>query len=232
MALLRKDELIKITQDDRMLATPLLVLCVDTFGTEFFDWEPETFNIECAGAFGKELPDVNRDKVWALVTVLTTDLFYKSLEAFIPIANTLNDSTADFDTYDPVTSEEAAWAITEATLMDPPIEDEPGPRFSHDIRRYIGETLRAEGVTNPPNVLAPYAEYDPGRAPSEMVGISVGPDPDFVAMYEKRQTAERTAIEDYVKERLVLLHQQLQLLPLEHGTVSVDAGKSASVLTG
>ena len=36
MALLRKDQLAKIVQDEGMLATPLLTLCIDTFGTDFF----------------------------------------------------------------------------------------------------------------------------------------------------------------------------------------------------
>jgi len=219
MALLRKDQLAKIVQNEEMLATPLLVLCIDTFGTDFFNWEPATFNLECSANFGAQLPDVNRDKIWALVTVLSTDLFFKSLESFIPIANALNDSEADFDDYDPITGDEAAWAITEANLISPPDKDaDPTQRFSHDIRRYIGETLRAEGVTTPPAALAPYVEYD--RDPEEAVGISVGPDPDFVAMHEKRQADERVEIERYVAERLALLQQQLKSLPLTHGSLA------------
>ncbi len=219
MALLRKDQLTKIVQDEDMLATPLLVLCIDTFGTDFFNWEPATFDLECAAEFGIQLPDVNRDKVWALVTLVSTDLFYKSLESFIPIANSLNDSEADFDEYDPVTGEEAAWAVAEANLVDPQDkQDDPAKRFSHDIRRYIGETLRTEGVTTPPASLAPYAEYD--RDPEERVGISAGPDPDFVAMHERRQADERAEIERYVTERLDLLHRQLKLLPLQHGNLA------------
>jgi len=219
MALLRKDQLAKIIQDEDMLATPLLVLCIDTFGIEFFNWEPATFNLECATHFGVQMPDVNRDKVWALVTVLATDLVYKSLESFIPIANALNDSEADFNVYDPVTGDEAAWAIAEINLIDPPDkQNDPAKRFSHDIRRYIGETLRMEGVTTPPAALAPYVEYD--RDPEEQVGISAGPDPDFVAMHERRQANERTEIERYVTERMGLLQRQLKSLPLVSGSLA------------
>ena len=231
MALLRKDQLTKIVSDEDMLATPLLVLCVDTFGTDFFDWEPTTFNLECAANFGVELADVNKDKVWALVTVLSTDLFYVSLESFIPIANSLNDSEADFEDYDPVTGEEAAWAITEANLVDPPENNaDPGERFGHDIKRYIGVTLKTEGVTTPPPSLVPYVEYD--RDPEEQVGISGGPDPDFVSMYETRQTNERAEIERYVKERMALLYQQLRSLPLQHGNLTNLDALSAVASSG
>jgi hypothetical protein len=219
MALLRKDQLSKIVQDEEMLATPLLVLCIDAFGTDFFNWEPATFDLECAAHFGVQMPDVNRDKVWALVTVLSTDLFYKSLESFIPIANSLSGSEADFDDYDPVTGEEAAWAIAEANIIDPPEEkDDPAERFSHDIRRYIGETLKAEGVTTPPPGLAPYVEYD--NDPEEQVGISAGPDPDFVAMHETRQADERAEIERFVDENRKLLRRQLKSLPLTNGSLA------------
>lgn len=229
MALTRKAQLHAIATDDEMLATPLLVLCIDTFGTEFFEWEPATFDLECAAHFGTQLSDSNRDKVWALVSVLTTDLFYKSLETFIPIANVLNGAQADFDTYDPVTGEEAAWAITEVFLVDPPGEADKGRKFSHEIRRYIGETLRSEGITAPPAILAPHVEYD--IHPEEQMGAVVGPDPDFLHMYETRQAEHRAEIEQYVADRGMLLTQQLQQLPLINGNLDFLAKLRATAAT-
>ncbi|KKN32547.1 hypothetical protein LCGC14_0812710 [marine sediment metagenome] len=216
MPQLRKDQLAAIIMNEEMLATPLLVLCIDAFGTDFFEWEPETFDIETRRVFGAALSDVNRDKVWALVTVLTTDLFYKSLETFIPVCNSLNGSEADFDDYDPVTSEEAAWGIIETQLVDPPAQGKSvGQRFSHEIRRYVGLTLKSEGVTTPPKAVADVPEYD--RDPEEETGIVIGPDEGMLQMHERRQQAEREAIDDYVRGRLDDLAMQLQSLPLLHG---------------
>lgn len=216
MPQLHKDKLTAIVTNEEMLATPLLILCIDSFGTAFFEWEPETFDIETRRAFGASIPDVNRDKIWALVTVLTTDLFYKSLETFIPVCNSLNGSEADFDDYDPVTSEEAAWGIVETRLIDPPTKDQTiGTRFSHEIRRYVGLTLKAEGVTTPPKAVADVPEYD--RDPEEETGIVIGPDESMLQMHETRQQAEREAIDGYVKGRLDDLALQLQSLPLLHG---------------
>jgi len=216
MPLLRKDQLFNAVTDETMMGTSLLLICVDTFGISFFDWEPETFALDCKSAFGTELPQVNKDKIWSLVTALTTNLFYISLETFMPICNALSDSQADFRAYDPVDSEEAAWGIIEVLLNDPPDEDEDvAVRFSHEIKRYVGLTLSSEGVTTPPRVLAPFVEYD--EDPEEKAGIEIGPDEAMLNMYEDRQARERDDIESYISQRLDLLTAQIQQLPLKSG---------------
>lgn len=215
MAQLRQPRLAAIVTNEATLATPLLVLAIDQFTTDFFDWEPTTFDIESRRAFGVEIPDVNRDKIWALVTVLSTDLFYKSLETFIPVCNSLNGSEADFDDYDPVTSEAAAWGVVETALVDPPVNASVGTRLSHEIRRYIGLTLQSEGVTTPPRSLKGVPEYD--RDPEEETGIVIGPDESMLQMHEQRQRREREGIDDYVMAMLDDLTLQLQALPLLHG---------------
>lgn len=206
----------QILTDENALATPLMILCVDRFGTEFFEWEPTTFEIETRAQFGVDIPDANRDKIWALVTALTSDAFYKSLETFIPTCNALNGSQASFDYYDPVTSEEAAWGIVEVTLNDPP-NQELDKLFSHEIRYYIGSTLKSEGVTTPPRVLVPFVEYDDD--PETEAGVAIGPDESFVAMHAKRQKDEQAEITNYVHGRMALLMSQLQALPLQSGNV-------------
>jgi hypothetical protein len=229
-----RDKIAGILTNEDMLATPLLVVCMDQLGTEFFEWEPDTFTAELQMRFGVDVPTVNRDKIWALVTVLTTDLFYKSLETFIPICNSLAGSEADFDDYDPVTGEEAAWGIVETGLVDPPDEGSiTGDRFSHEIKRYVGMTLQSEGVTTPPTLLKPFVESD--NDPEEEVGINIGPDEHMVAMYEKRQQEQRNEIESYVRGRLEDLVTQLRLLPLQNGDASKVNGfvtQARSLLTG
>jgi len=216
---LLKDRKASIMTDENMLATPLLLMCVDEFGTDFFQWESESFELECKDIFGTDLPQVNRDKIWSLVTCLTTNLFYVSLETFIPVCNVLNGAEAEFRYYDPVTGEEAAWGITEVILNDPPEKGEsPSTRFSHEIKRFVGVTLSTEGITTPPPMLAPYAEYD--RDPEEKVGLIIGPDESLLQMYQKRQTRERDRINSYVNQQLALLGQQIHQLPLRFGRTS------------
>lgn len=201
---------------DETLGTTLLVICMDMFGTEFFDWEPITLDAEVMARLGVDIPDVNKDKLWSLVTALTTDLFYHSLETFIPTCNALNGSEADFDNYDPVNSEEAAWGIVEVTLIDPPEEGEPADRFSHEIKRYVALTLQAEGITTPPLFLKPYTEYD--EDPEEEAGIAIGPDEHMLAMHTRRQTDSREELEGYVRDQLTALLAQLKALPMSVGS--------------
>lgn len=216
MPLLRKDKLAGMLKDEETLATTLMAICLDTWGTEFFDWEPAAFDLELRGTYGTDMPHINHDKLWGLVTAMTTNLFYISLESFIPIANALNGAEANFQYYDPVTSEEAAWAITEVLLNDAPAEGkDPAEQFSHEIKQYIGFSLRAEGVTNPPAVLKPYAEISEDL--EERAGASIGPDEMMLKMYSDRQAKERTEIDQYVNDRIDQLGAQLQSLPLVNG---------------
>lgn len=220
--------------NEDMLGTPLLVLCLDLFGTEFFDWEPESFDSEIKARFGVEIPTPNRDKIWSLVAVLTTDLFYHSLETFIPTCNALAGSEADFDDYDPVTGEEAAWGIVEASLIDPPEDgQDPASRFSHEIKRYIGMTLQSEGVTTPPAFLKPYVEVDQDL--DQEAGLNIGPDESMLAMYTRRQQEQRTEIEAFVRGQIEDLIAQLRLLPLKNGDASKVSGyliQARSLLKG
>jgi hypothetical protein len=228
-----RDKLAGVLTNEETLATTLLVICVDQIGTEFFEWEPETFNVEMQSKFGVEIPPVNRDKIWALVSVLTTDLFYHSLETFIPTCNTLAGSEANFDDYDPVTGEEAAWGIVETGLIDPPESGSAAARFSHEIKRYIGLTLQSEGVTTPPAFLKPFVEFDVD--PEENVGLNIGPDENMLAMYAKRQQEQRGEIEAFVRSRLEDLIAQLRLLPLQNGStskISEFVGQARSLLQG
>lgn len=211
----QRDVYAEALASEEALGTTLLVICMDAFGIEFFEWEPETLDAEITSRFGVDMPDVNRDKLWSLVTALTTTLFYTSLETFIPTCNSLNGSVADFDNYDPVTSEEAAWGIVEVTLVDPPEKGDPAGRFSHEIKRYVALTLQAEGITTPPAFLKAYTEYD--NDPEEEAGISMGPDEHMLAMHTRRQTDAREELEGYVREQLSLLTAQLEALPLSIG---------------
>jgi hypothetical protein len=151
--------------------------------------------------------------------LLTTNLFYISLESFIPIANALNGEGSDFSNYDPVTADEAAWAIVEASLIDPPEDGKDNAeRYGHDIKRYIGASLATEGITTPPKFLVPYSETDVD--PEERVGASLGPDEHMLQMHDTRQAQERDELEQYVRNNLGTIIEQLQQIPMQAGNPS------------
>lgn len=234
MSLATKSKIAGLLKSEDTLGTTLLIICMDSFGIEFFEWEPVTLDAEVEMKFGVKLPDVNKDKLWALVTALTTNLFYVSLETFIPTCNALSGSEADFDNYDPVTGQEAAWGIVEVTLLDPPAQGEDaGDRFSHEIRQYLALTLQSEGITTPPAFLKPYVEAEVDL--EDEAGIVIGPDEHMLAAHVQRQTEAREEIDEYVRSNLEQLVNELSGLPLtagKTGEIAKFIQSAHSVLSG
>lgn len=194
------------------LATPLLAMAIDGWGTDCFDWEPETIRMQLRSDYGVvAMPQPNMDKLLALITALTTNLFYVSPEAFTNIANALNDEGADFRIWDPVEADEAAWAIAEVAYNDRPKKDEDfAERFSHEVRYYLGSILDLEGIVEPPGMLS-MAERVPAAEKPE---LSFADDPSMYLGFYKLNQTKSEAISDYVKQRTVALMQQLNTVPL------------------
>lgn len=191
--------------------TTLLVGLMDQFGTEMFDWEPDTLRMEIQGIWGVEPPMENMDKIWALVTLITTNLFYVSLEAFIHICNALNGQGSDFKNYDPATVEEMCYGIAEATLIDPP---EKGDEFSSEIITYMKGELEAEGFTTVPKMLKPYVGE--GLVDQSSVEDVLVMDEIEAKSYWDGQAGKRADIEEYVRQRLQKLVDEIAILPLRN----------------
>jgi hypothetical protein len=193
--------------DPQSYATTLVALGLHDFGTEIFDLEPETIEEELRHRYGVTIPPVNRDKLFALLVALSTDQFYQSVTAFMHISNALNNSRIDFDTFDPVTPEEMAWATTEVTLNDPPEKDEElASRYTADVRRFIGGILDASGFIMPPKYLRAIADM-------QVVKDTILPDdPALLQTQTINQSDRSRENEAYVKENLTKLVEQLQVI--------------------
>lgn len=193
--------------DPKTYATALVALGIHEFGTDIFNLEPETIEEELRHRYGVGVPSVNKDKLFALLTALGTDMFYQSITCFTHIANALNGSTIQFNTFDPVTPDEIAWATTEVTLNDPPNNDEDlSARYSPDLRRYIGSILDVSGFTIPPKYLKVVADM-PVTKTTTM--------PDDHAMLQAQtinQSDRAKENETYVKGKLSELVSQLNIL--------------------
>lgn len=209
---LKRDELRRLLQDPDTPATILLVICIDHFGTEMMDWEPDTLRLELISELEAELPTVNRDKIWALVTYLTTNQFFMTLEVFIPICNALSDSEATFTDFDPADVDEMAWAITELNLVDP-IQD-PHAEFSDEIRSYVGAQAREEGFTKLPPMLA-WGTFD--ADPEERLEQFQEDPVMFNAIWDHQQK-NLNAVTANVEARLNRLFTLLGALPLLSGS--------------
>jgi hypothetical protein len=109
-------------------ATTLVILTVDEYGTEAFDWLLES-----------------------LVKTIEEDHEVH----FIELCNVLDGGGLSLLSWDPADARECAWGITEALLIEsmvygPPENEQP---FADNIVGYVQGVVRSEGLTRPPDVL-------------------------------------------------------------------------------
>lgn len=202
-------------EDPDTFGTSLLILLIDHANTlDVLTWEPETMRLEIHDSCGARVPHENMDKVLALVSALTTDLFYKSLETFIQVCNSLGGAGASFGVFDPVEPEEAAWALTEVGLLDPPTRGEEfDARFDDEIRRYLGLILNQDGIQRAPDILY-MAIRD--TVPGQDTQQSFADDPAMFNAFHDFSDKKARAITQYVREQTAELFDQLEKLPLQN----------------
>lgn len=200
-----------VLQNPDSIGSAILIILMDRFGTALFEWEPDTLRMEIQSNFGVTPPQENMDKIWALITALTTNLFYVSMEAFIHICNALGSEGADFQNYDPATVAEMCWGITEATLVYPPEKEDT---FSQEILTYMRAQLAAEGFTSVPKLLKPYVgEEILDRSQVEDV---ITMDETDASAFWKNQQLKLADTDAYVRENLQRLVDTIIALPLRN----------------
>ena len=205
---LREAEVKNLVEDLATPATCLLALCMDEWGTALMDWEPDTLPYAARTAWNAELPQANRDKIWALVTHLTTDSFYSSLEAFIHICGALSGRGVDFEQYDPVDVDEMCWGLTEAFLVAPMEKNE---QFNEEILTYMEQRLEYEGFQKVPHMLRKFVKL-PER--EEELNQTLTSDGIGFENYWKMQEGRLANIDVWLQERLLALFTVLENLPL------------------
>lgn len=207
-AFLREDEVRKFVEDVSTPATCLLVLCLDEWGTDMLDWEPETLPRAARMSWNAELPQANRDKIWALITHMTTDAFYSSLDGFIHICNALSGHGVDFEQFDPAEVDEMCWGVAETSLIAPMEKED---RFCEEIVAYMETRLEYEGFQKVPHMLKKFVQI-PAR--EEELNQTLTSDGIGFKNYWKMQESRLANIDIWVKERLTALFTTLEVLPL------------------
>lgn len=192
-------------------ATSLLVGLIDEFGTEFFEWDPDTLRLELKAEYHVDIPQSNMDKIQALLLVLTTDMFYRNLEAFMHTANALCHGGADFQSYDPPDVQEICWALAETTLIDPP---DKTTVFGPEIVTYMLEKLKDEGFSRAPRILAPFCSQ---LEQEEAVNSAFEDDEVMYHAYWESQQRKTLTVDQYLQEGLKRIADELLALPLRSG---------------
>lgn len=201
--------------DPKSLATTLVVLFCDAYGSEGLAWDPETIRIEVEDDFQVKLSPDLFDRLMAGIALVTTDAFYRSLPDFINLCNVLGGAAYDPTEFDPADAAECAWGVTEALLLAPPEDDDESP-FSDEIVEYIAQAVAFEGLLNPPDVLRLGLRED-AEVIRDRVRYALGDDPvAFNAVWDMER-ARTDDINKMIVARLGLLIRQVEHLPLDNG---------------
>jgi hypothetical protein len=199
-----------VFEDPEVYATTLLIAVTDLYGTEAYEWAPETIRLELKSDLGADLPPQNLDKLMAALSIIKSDEFYKDVTKFIHLCNVLSGDEFDPEVFDPADPAEMAWGITEAMLLNPPEGSEP---FAKDIRFYMGHALSEDGMITPPDVLK-IAIMDNVNDPMN----NLADDPEMYQAFYENQQSKSLEITAMIKEQMHELINQLEHLPLSEGS--------------
>jgi len=143
---------IKMASDDTMksqalegtetTATVVHAIVRTQYGAEVYDWDPSTVFLELRDDFRVEPSSEVMDRWSAVQIMMTTDGFFKRLDAFMAVCNTFTTGQPFFHVFDPVTVEESAWGVTEVALNRELLP------FSYPIKKYLRQLLTADGYSS------------------------------------------------------------------------------------
>jgi hypothetical protein len=218
----------QVWQNQNSFATTLLTIFLDTYGTEAFDWDPLTIQSEVERDFSVKLSRPVFDRLMAGIAIVSTDAFFNSLPDFINLCNVLSGDGYDPTVFDPADCGECAWGMTEALMLSPP-DDKDNDPFCDQIVSYLSETLKAEGILTPPDILRISLKGD-AKNLVDKVRYDFSDDPDMFNAIFDTEKAKTDEINSMIKDRLSALVQQMEAIPLENGDSTEIVKKLAASL--
>jgi hypothetical protein len=198
-------------EDPALFATSAMALLVDAWGTEFIEWDPVTVSMELEGDFGVEVPGEIQDRIQAACALLTSNLFFVSIETFMMTCDAFNFGSVASEIMVPADLDDVLWGVTEARLLLGDDFDEN--EFGHDVSRYVGLLLSESGVKRPPSVLQ-FAEFDAAEQLREDDSFD---DDVLHQVFWQSQEDDKARLEADNNIQLMLLFRQLAQLPLKSG---------------
>lgn len=200
----------ELLMDPEAVGSALIVGLVDLLGVECLNYEPDTLLHEIHDHWHVLPIPANMDKIWALATVITTNMFTTNFQAFNHIANALSGAGAHFENFNPADITEIAWALAEVALIDP---DEAKKPFNSEIKSYILLKLEDEGLQKLPRILSGHVQM-PDR--SQEVADSLLDEAVDMKAYWNDQAQKLLTIDAEVQRRMLLLLQQVASLVLKN----------------
>jgi hypothetical protein len=184
-------------------------MVLDSYGQEIFEMDPQAFRQEIEEGFGvSDIPTISTDKVWALWHSLSSDLVHTDVSTFMNAANVLNGTPMSYDVFDIADVYECAWTITELTMLDASTPD----RLSPEVRRYIGEICKEQGLYRLPPMLAKVADMGAQDYAANME--SNADTSEAMQMMVQDQLAFQQDVAAYVQRMVSKMMLELNNVPL------------------
>jgi len=202
-----------VFRDKGTFGTTLLIAVIDAYGTECIEWDPEALRKEILDDYQVDLSASTMDRIMAAMSVLASDMFFVSLEAFNNTCEALNFGPVDGDRFIPCELDDIMWGCTEVRLLLGSQEYDEAD-WSHDVRRYTAAQLSMEGVTKAPDILT-FAEFDSEELDNKDTLLAT--DQLMASTYQGRQQTVLKELNDEAIGNLQQLLRQVASLKLEHG---------------
>ncbi len=141
-------------------AVVLHAILMEKYGQEWLDWDPVTIALEAQADFQTDPCSEAMDRACAVQVIMTSDAFFKRLDAFLGCVHTINTGAPAFDAFAPSSVEEISWAIAEVSLLRELLP------FSYAIRAYVQRLLAQDGydMSSLPAVLNEMFDHNPEAA--------------------------------------------------------------------
>lgn len=201
--------------DNNTFVSSITLLLVDQFGLEFMQFEPQAIQMDIEETFNIKVDRYLKDKIEAGFTLLSNDLYFKSIEGFNIINSVMNLKVPSMKDFTMTDLEDVMWGVTEARLL---LGDEIWAEadISHDVRLYTGKLLAEEGITTPPKILS-FAEFNPVEMDNR--DIILAGDAALTQAYWERQDIAISELETWAKNRLSMLFEEAKQLPLNNRAI-------------
>lgn len=186
-------------QSPETFATVAHAIIRDQYGEQVYDWDPATVYLELQADFRADTCTEVIDRWSAMQVIMTTDAFFKRLDAFMAICNTLADGAPFFSAFNPVTTEEAAWGIVEVALNRELLP------FSYAIKKYLRETLKLDGFSET-SYPAVFQEVFDGKPSADDIrdGLGASANKDNIGLFVDEQLGDLVSQFDRIPDMRAL----------------------------
>lgn len=137
--------------NEHISATALYLSIKKTLGTSFAAWEPESIWMELHDS-GIDLPDVNKDKLLAVMTLLSTGSFYWDAAIYENTAVSFDHKWSSPEILQEASPAQLSWAVFEANYLrhhEGLVEGD----FDYEPARYTAISLYRAGFIVAPELL-------------------------------------------------------------------------------